>query len=307
MVSGPTASGKTALAMQMADKFPVDIISVDAAQVFRGMNIGTAKPDAATLINYPHYLVDIRNPEEPYSAADFRQDAIDQIEKSFRKNRQPILVGGSMFYFSALINGLSGLPAANPAIRDELKADAKLFGWQKLHDQLRAIDPALADRIRVSDPQRLMRALELARLSNEKPSELMQKSRPEPCPWPFLHFSLFDQDRSRLHLRIHRRYEDMLQTGLVEEVERLQKNPLLCADSTSMRTVGYRQVWSYLDGNCSYQEMLDQAVAATRQLAKRQLTWIRNTPGVVWLDALIHNKDEILIHFLKENRFPFVV
>ncbi|MFT5111876.1 MAG: tRNA dimethylallyltransferase [Parasphingorhabdus sp.] len=307
LISGPTASGKTDLAMDLARDLPVDIISVDAAQVYRGMNIGTAKPDAQTLENFPHYLIDIRDPEESYSAADFQQDAVARIERSFASNRQPVLVGGSMFYFSALINGLSGLPASNQTIRAELKAEAEQLGLPALHQKLQIIDPELAERIRLTDPQRLMRALELARITGEKPSVLMQRCQPRPCPWPYLHFTLFDQDRRCLHLRIQQRYELMLHNGLIDEVRGLKQRPGLNANSTSMRTIGYRQVWSYLDSECSKEEMLDQAVAATRQLAKRQLTWIRNTSGIVWLDALFAGKKDLLLHFLKENRFPFVV
>ena len=293
--------------MQLADVLPVDIISVDAAQVYRGMNIGTAKADAKTLAQYPHYLVDICEPEDTYSAADFRRDAIAQIKQSFARNRLPVLVGGTMFYFSALKNGLSGLPAADMEVRTEIQQQADRRGWQALHQDLKTIDPELGGQIRPSDPQRIMRALELFQLSGSKPSELMQRLKATPCPWPTLHFALFDPDRAALHGRIRQRYRQMLDDGLVDEVESLRQRPGLSAQTPSMRTVGYRQMWNYLDGRCSEEEMVEQAVAATRQLAKRQLTWLRNTAGVIWIDANYQQNVTILRYFLKENRISFDV
>ncbi len=298
LISGATAAGKTDLVLRLAERLPIDIISVDAAQVFRRLNIGTAKPDASIRARFPHKLVDIREPQQTYSAARFRTDAIDEIESAFRRRRLPVLTGGTMFYFSALVNGLSQLPAADTETRNRILDWAEKDGWEALHRFLVEIDPGLARRIHANDRQRLQRALEINQISGRCPSEVMAESAPQKCPFPVLHFTLFQPSRARLHQRINLRFRQMLDQGLIEEVEALRREPGLTAESVSMRTVGYRQVWSYLDGKIDYNSMIDSATAATRQLAKRQLTWLRSTPGIVWLDASHPHTFDHLMLFL---------
>ncbi|KAA3622280.1 MAG: tRNA (adenosine(37)-N6)-dimethylallyltransferase MiaA [Proteobacteria bacterium] len=285
IVSGPTATGKTDAVLELARRFPVDLISADAAQVYRGMDIGTAKPDRATLERFPHALIDIRDPDQVYSAAEFRCDAVAAIEASLARHRIPLVTGGTMFYLSALINGLSVLPRADARVRNAILELAEASGWQALHLELERIDPELAARIRPGDRQRLQRAHEIYRMTGRAPSQVMSASAPRPLPFPALHVALFHPRRDMLHERIESRFRAMLDQGLLEEVERLRTNPRLSAASVSMRTVGYRQAFEYLDRQVDFETFVQKAVAATRQLAKRQLTWLRATPGVVWMDA----------------------
>ena len=285
IITGATATGKTDIVLDLARRLRVQIISADAAQVYRGMDIGTAKPDAATLTRFPHRLIDIRNPQETYSAAEFRYDALDVIEQALGANQVPLVTGGTMFYLSALVNGLSRLPRADDDVREEISSWARRCGWEALHEALFRIDAELAMRIKPQDRQRLQRAHEIHRVTARPPSEVMAESRPQPIAYPCLYVALFHPRRATLHERIEQRFDEMLQHGLVEEVAALRKNPLLLPDTPSLRTVGYRQAWEYLDGTISHAEFRSRAIAATRQLAKRQLTWLRQTPGIVWMNA----------------------
>ncbi|MEA3292240.1 MAG: tRNA (adenosine(37)-N6)-dimethylallyltransferase MiaA [Pseudomonadota bacterium] len=282
---GPTASGKTELAIRLAERFPLELISVDAAQVYRGMDIGTAKPEPELLRRYPHRLIDICDPAEAYSAARFREDARRAIGEIHAAGRLPLLVGGTMFYFAALEHGLSTLPRADPALRAEIEAEAARTSWPALHRELERIDPSLARTIRPEDAQRIQRALEIHRLTGEAPSAVMAGSRGNALPHPLIKMALFTADRSQLHDAIARRFRTMLEAGLLSEVERLMERGDLSLKLPALRTVGYRQAWEHLSGERSRDEMERRAIAATRQLAKRQLTWLRQQRGVVWLQA----------------------
>ncbi|KKO44507.1 tRNA dimethylallyltransferase [Arsukibacterium ikkense] len=283
-IMGPTASGKTALAIELLKHLPAELISVDSALIYRGMDIGTAKPTAAELLQAPHHLVDILEPEQSYSAADFRDDALRLISEIQRRGRIPIFVGGTMLYFKALLDGISPLPAADSKIRAALEAEAASKGWQALHQQLQQIDPVSAQRIHPNDPQRINRALEVYRLTGKTMTELTAE-KGEPFPFKVHQFAIAPTDRAVLHQRIALRFEQMLASGFVEEVANLQRRVALHPDLPAMRCVGYRQVWQYLDGDYSYDEMVARGIAATRQLAKRQLTWLRGWPGVIWLKS----------------------
>ncbi|HET8554015.1 MAG TPA: tRNA (adenosine(37)-N6)-dimethylallyltransferase MiaA [Rhodanobacteraceae bacterium] len=282
---GPTASGKTALACHLADRFAVDLVSVDSALVYRGMDIGTAKPDAAMLARHPHRLIDIRDPAEPYSAADFRNDALDAMQTIAAGRRIPLLVGGTGLYFRALQQGLSPLPAADPEIRRRLAAEAEQQGWPALHARLARFDPVAASRIRPRDAQRIQRALEVIELGGGQPlSE--QQNRAEQARFPFrvLKLALVPTDRAHLHARIAMRFDGMLESGFLDEVRRLRERGDLAPDLPAMRAVGYRQAWDYLDGRVDTRTFHQRAMAATRQLAKRQITWLRGELDARWLD-----------------------
>ncbi|MGL4515632.1 MAG: tRNA (adenosine(37)-N6)-dimethylallyltransferase MiaA [Shewanella sp.] len=281
---GPTASGKTALAIELAEKHQCEIISVDSALIYRGMDIGSAKPSAAELARGPHRLLDIRDPSESYSAADFRKDALADIEQILSMGKTPLLVGGTMMYFKALLEGLSPLPAADEAIRSQIQAEAEAYGWETLHEQLREIDPVSAIRIHPNDPQRLSRALEVYRISGKSLTELTQ-TKSAPLPYNVVQFAIAPRERSVLHNLIAQRFELMLQQGFIDEVRQLKARGDLHLDLPSMRCVGYRQCWQYLDGEFDYDTMVEKAVAATRQLAKRQLTWLRSWPELNWLES----------------------
>lgn len=282
---GPTASGKTALAVSLVERFPLEIISVDSALVYRGMDIGTAKPDAVTLARAPHHLLDIRDPEEAYSAAAFCDDARRLMADIAGRGRVPLLVGGTMLYFRALLQGLDALPRADPLIRQAIAAEAAARGWPALHAELAAADPETAARLSPNDSQRIGRALEIHRLTGTPMSALLARVRTD-LPYRVLQLALIPSDRAVLHQRIAARFDAMLEAGLVDEVERLRRNPALKADMPSMRAVGYRQAWAYLDGDIDLKGLREQGVAATRQLAKRQLTWLRSWPDAVVLDCL---------------------
>jgi tRNA dimethylallyltransferase len=272
---GPTASGKTALALALHEHLPVEIVSVDSSQVYRGMDIGTAKPTAAERARAPHRLIDIRDPAQPYSAAEFCADAIREIEDIRRRGRIPLLVGGTMFYFHALEYGLSDLPSADPAIRARLTEEAAQIGWYALHQRLQAVDPDTAARIHPNDMQRIQRALEIFGLTGQPPSVLNESALRTVPPYRFIKIALWPGERAWLHDRIAKRFQAMLELGLVEEVERLYQRGDLTLSMPSMRTVGYRQVWEYLTSNIKYCEIAEQATTATRQFAKRQITWLR--------------------------------
>lgn len=282
---GPTASGKSALAMRLAESFPVEIVSVDSAQVYRGMDVGTAKPSAAERRAVPHHLIDIVDPTEHYSAGRFRADAIRVVQEILGRKRIPLLVGGTMLYYRALASGLDALPAADPALRARLDAEARRRGWPALHAELAGVDPAAADRIKPGDAQRIQRALEVWRTTGRTLSSLHTAPAPD-LPFALEGFALVPEDRAELHRRIAARFEAMLRDGLVEELRALRKRHALEPALPSMRAVGYRQAWEFLEGAITQAELRDQGIAATRQLAKRQLTWLRSLPGLVPADRL---------------------
>lgn len=275
---GPTASGKTALAVELVERLPVEIISVDSAQVFRGMDIGTGKPDAETLQRAPHRLIDILDPAESYSAARFCADARREIADIRRAGRIPLLVGGTMLYFRALRDGLSALPAADSDVRQQILDTAARDGWGAVHQQLAEVDPRSATRIHPNDPQRLQRALEVFMLTGRSLSDLQGTAEPALAGESLLFMALQPSSRSLLHERIERRFREMLEQGLVGEVEALYRRGDLGPHLPSIRSVGYRQVWQYLDEEISFDEMVERGIIATRQLAKRQVTWLRSWP-----------------------------
>lgn len=282
---GPTASGKTDLAITLAEQYNCEIISVDSALVYRGMDIGTAKPSAAEQARAPHRLIDIIDPAEAYSAADFRRDALAHMAEIVAAGKTPLLVGGTMLYFKALLEGLSSLPSADPAIREAIAAEAKQYGWQHLHQQLAEVDPVAAERIHPNDPQRLNRALEVYRITGKSLTELQAQQEQSKPPYRFVQFAIAPQDRAVLHERIALRFEQMLAANFEQEVAELYKRQELNPELPSIRSVGYRQMWSYLAGDIDYDEMVYRGVVATRQLAKRQMTWLRGWPEVNWLDT----------------------
>ncbi|WP_394561468.1 tRNA (adenosine(37)-N6)-dimethylallyltransferase MiaA [Aquipseudomonas alcaligenes] len=293
---GPTASGKTDLALALADALPCELISVDSALIYRDMDIGTAKPDKATLARYPHRLVDIRDAAESYSAAEFRADALAAMAEITARGRIPLLVGGTMLYYKALLEGLADMPSADPAVRAELEARAAAEGWEALHRELARIDPESAARIHPNDPQRLTRALEVHRVSGlsmteHRKRQTAQNSGSEApgaghLPYTVAQFAIAPEQRQVLHERIARRFHLMLEQGFVEEVEALRLRGDLHAGLPSIRAVGYRQVWDYLEGGLSREEMAERGIIATRQLAKRQFTWLRSWEKLHWLDSL---------------------
>ncbi|KUI97127.1 tRNA (adenosine(37)-N6)-dimethylallyltransferase MiaA [Vibrio sp. MEBiC08052] len=281
---GPTASGKTDLAIRLCQHFPIEIISVDSALIYRGMNIGTAKPTAAELAQAPHRLIDILEPESAYSAADFRRDALHHMHEIVQSGKIPLLVGGTMLYFKALLEGLSPLPAADAEIRQQIEQEAAHSGWSALHQQLAEIDPESATRIHPNDPQRLSRALEVYRISGKTLTELT-RTKGEVLPFDVVQFAIAPQERSELHRRIEIRFNKMIEAGFEDEVKALYARQELHADLPSIRCVGYRQMWEYLDGSCSLDEAIYRGICATRQLAKRQITWLRSWNDLTWLDS----------------------
>ncbi|EOE6916476.1 tRNA (adenosine(37)-N6)-dimethylallyltransferase MiaA [Cronobacter turicensis] len=281
---GPTASGKTALAIRLRQTLPVELISVDSALVYKGMDIGTAKPDAHELSQAPHRLLDIIDPAQAYSAADFRRDALKEMADIVVAGRIPLLVGGTMLYFKALLEGLSPLPSADPTVRAEIERQAAEQGWDALHRKLQEIDPVAAQRIHPNDPQRLSRALEVFFISGKTLTELTQTSG-EALPYQVHQFAIAPASRELLHQRIEQRFHQMLASGFEAEVRALFARGDLHTDMPSVRCVGYRQMWSYLAGEISYDEMVYRGICATRQLAKRQMTWLRGWEGVHWLDS----------------------
>ena len=277
-IMGPTASGKTAAALKLAEHFPCEIISVDSALVYRQMDIGTAKPSAAELAAVPHHLIDIIDPLESYSVAQFRLDTLCLIEEIRQRGKHPLLVGGTMMYFNALKKGLDDLPGANPELRAELDAEAARDGIQALHARLATVDPQTAARLAPNDSQRIQRALEIYQLTGQAMSALLaQQSAPE-LPFELLAVSLEPDDRAALHQRIALRFELMLKHGFLDEVQRLRARGDLHLELPSIRCVGYRQAWEHLDGAYDYTSMVERGIIATRQLAKRQITWLRAMP-----------------------------
>lgn len=279
---GPTAAGKTALAISLCEHLNTEIISVDSALVYKGMDIGTAKPDAEELARAPHHLIDLLDPSETYSVADFRRDAIKKIDEFHQQGKVPILVGGTMMYFKSLIDGLSPLPEACQVVRAELEAQATQFGWPHLHQELAKVDPQAADKISENDSQRINRALEVYRISGKTMTELQKQKQPT-LPYTFHQFAIAPDDRSELHQRIEKRFKIMIEQGFEKEVSTLYLREDLHPNMPSIRCVGYRQMWDYLAGEVDHDEMVFRGIAATRQLAKRQLTWLRSWPDVTWL------------------------
>lgn len=293
---GPTASGKTDIAISLSQQLPFEIISVDSALIYRGMDIGTAKPSKAELELTPHHLVDICDPAESYSVAEFRQDALQLMTKITQRGKIPLLVGGTMLYFKGILEGLSPLPSANAEVRAEIEADAKIHGWHYLHKKLNAIDHISARRINPNDSQRIERALEIFYLTGKTMTELNQQPS-EPLPYKILQFAIAPQERKTIHQRIEQRFYKMLELGFQQEVESLFQRSDLHLDLPSIRCVGYRQMWEFLQGCYSYDEMIYRGICATRQLAKRQITWLRGWKSpLCWLDSqnVIHAEKQII-------------
>lgn len=309
-ILGPTAAGKTALAIALAQQLDTEIISVDSALVYRGLDIGSAKPTSAERAMVPHHLIDICEPHQPYSAADFCRDAAPIVHRLVASGKPPILAGGTMLYFKALLEGLSGIPAADMDNRKTVESIAQAHGWQHVHDLLRQVDPVSADRIHPHHSQRLCRAYEVF-LSTGKPMSIWQSGGENGLldRYRWCQIAIAPRERNVLHTRIKERFSAMLRDGLIEEVQQLRKNPSLHEGLPSIRAVGYRQVWQYLSGDIGFDAMQDQGLAATRQLAKRQLTWLRGWNGLNWLfseheNGEVRSFDEIVanaLNFLGER------
>lgn len=299
---GPTASGKTALAVELVRQLPLEIISVDSAMVYRGMDIGTAKPGPEILSVAPHRLIDIRDPEQPYSAGQFCEDARREIDAIHARGKIPLLVGGTGLYFRSLQYGFSPMPPADPAIREKLEAEAAATGWTAMHARLAAVDPIAAARIHPNDPQRISRALEIHQQTGIALSDFHEQGRIGGLPYPVVKIIVAPAERSRLDTKIRDRFHAMLEAGLVHEVETLHRRPALNRESTSMRLVGYRQVWSCLDGEYDYNTMIKKAIIATGQLAKRQLTWLRSEKDAHWFDSDSVKLSQYLLNLLSDNQ-----
>jgi tRNA dimethylallyltransferase len=291
---GPTASGKTALALDWAARLGTEIVSVDSALVYRRLDIGSAKPDAATLARVRHHLVDVREPHEVYSAADFASEALAAMHDIAARGRVPILAGGTGLYFEALFDGLAPMPAADPALRASLREEAQQRGWAALHAELARVDPAAAARIHATDPQRIVRALEVQRLTGEPISAWQARGKRAHFPFRVLKLVLCPRERSLLHIRIEARFDAMLAAGFLDEVRALRRDPRLHPDLPAMRAVGYRQAWRHLGGETAAGSFREQGIAATRQLAKRQLTWLRARPELRWFDP---SRDETELEY----------
>ena len=295
LLMGPTASGKTDAALALRERFPLEIVSVDSALIYRGMDVGTAKPGPEVLARAPHRLIDLLDPIEPYSAARFQSDALREMAEIVRAGRTPLLVGGTMLYHKALTDGLSALPASDPAIRAELDLRLAREGSAALHAELAAVDPLAASRIHRNDPQRIQRALEVFRVTGRPLSVLQQRAAQAPPPYRFLKLALAPTDREMLRARIAERFAAMMARGFLDEVRGLRARGDLTPDHNSMRAVGYRQLWAHLDGATSLEAAVELGIHATRQLAKRQLTWLRGTAGVEWSDAADERTVERLV------------
>ena len=286
LLMGPTATGKTDLAISLCKRFPCDVVSVDSALVYRGMDIGTAKPDAETLARTPHRLIDIRDPEQSYSAGEFIRDAYREMDDILAAGRIPLLVGGTMMYFRALTEGIAELPSADHQVRQAIDVEAEKAGWPAMHEQLQKVDPAIAARIQPNDKQRIQRALEVYRSSGTPLSAWQRESAPQRNDFRYLKIGLNIEPRSLLHARIAKRLDHMVETGFIDEMKTLRQRPGLTADHPSMRSVGYRQFWQYLDDQYLLEEAIDRALFATRQLAKRQITWLRSENEIFLVNPL---------------------
>ncbi len=301
-LQGPTGAGKTDLAVALVERLPLAIISVDSAMVYRGLDIGTAKPDAATRARAPHRLIDILDPSEPYSAARFRQDALAEIAAIHATGRIPLLVGGTGLYFRALERGLSRLPAADPLVRARLDREREQYGTSGLHERLVRLDPEAAARIHPNDPQRILRALEVFELTGQPLSKLQSAGGNETLPFRVVKLAIAPRDRGPLQQRIEHRFHAMLTLGLVDEVAGLRARGDLGLSLPALRAVGYRQVWQYLDGLLDYDIMVKRGIIATRQFAKRQLTWLRAEESLIWLDSTAPGLLDCAYHVLRERR-----
>ena len=300
LLMGPTASGKSALAATLAGHFPVEIISVDSAQIYRGMDIGTAKPSVAERRSVPHHLIDIVDPTGSYSAAQFRSDAVRLISEIAARGRIPLLVGGTMLYFKALREGLSELPESDAAVRARIDAEAAERGWPALHAELAKIDAPTAARLKPSDAQRIQRALEIYGVAGKPMSRLLGRTK-SALPFRLLELALVPSDRAELHRRIESRFDAMLERGLVEELRALRERHALWPGLPSMRCVGYRQAWQHLEGEFGRNELRDRGIFATRQLAKRQLTWLRAMKTVRSFDSLAEDLDAEALDYVRRD------
>ncbi|WP_163576965.1 tRNA (adenosine(37)-N6)-dimethylallyltransferase MiaA [Halomonas faecis] len=301
LLMGPTAAGKTDLAIELHERLGVELISMDSAMVYRGMDIGSAKPSPQELERAPHRLIDIRDPAEPYSAAEFRADARREMTAITAAGRIPLLVGGTMMYAQRLLEGVANLPASDPVVRAELQREAQEHGLAALHAELRRVDPTSASRIHHNDPQRLLRALEVYRISGRTLTALWHEQRPETFPWRTLSIGVGPSERRVLHARIAERFDAMLAAGLIDEVAALKGRGDLHAGLPSMKSVGYRQVWEYLEGEGDLARLRHRGVVATRQLAKRQLTWLRRWPGLEWIDSDAGDARQRLLKLVRES------
>ena len=295
---GPTASGKSRSALAVAQRLPVEIVSVDSAQVYRYMDIGTAKPGAESQAGVPHHLIDLIDPHERYSAARFLDDALRAMEEITQRGNIPLLTGGTMLYFRTLLEGLSPLPSANASLRAAIETGAREKGWPGMHAELALLDPASAERIKPTDSQRIQRALEVCYLTDKPMSEVLQQSKSVHFPYHAIRIALIPGDRAALHQRIAQRFDEMLKLGLIDEVRAIRDKFSLNEESPSMRCVGYRQMLMYLDRKVDAVTAREKAVAATRQLAKRQLTWLRSMAGVHELDCMAENLSEQVCNYL---------
>lgn len=301
LLMGPTASGKTAIALELARVLPCEIVSVDSAQVYKGMDIGTAKPDRATLEAIPHHLIDIIEPHEAYSAARFRDDALTAMREISERDRIPLLAGGTMLYFQALLEGLNELPAADPMIRLVIDTMAQEQSWAAVHAKLKEVDPATAARLNPNDAQRVQRALEIYYITGKTMDELLAKPRYVYFPYSAIKIALAPSDRAVLHTRIEQRFDEMLRNGLVQEVAQLRDEYGLEPTMPSMRCVGYRQAWQHLNGTLGPDELRSHGIAATRQLAKRQLTWLRSMDDTAQFDSLDEKLTPRILEYVRRE------
>jgi tRNA dimethylallyltransferase len=307
LLMGPTASGKTAVAVQLAASLPCEIISVDSALVYKGMDIGTAKPDAETLARAPHHLINIIEPHESYSAARFRDDALALMREITERGKIPLLVGGTMLYFKSLVEGLNDLPEADSTVRLIIETMAEEEGWPSVHEKLRKVDPDTAARLEPNDSQRVQRALEIYYITGKSMTDLLKKPKYVYFPYTPIRIALLPSDRAALHDRIALRFEKMLDDGLVEELRALRDEYALEPDMPSMRCVGYRQAWDFLGDRISRAELLEQGIAATRQLAKRQLTWLRSTENLTEFDCLTENVGDLVLEYIRQELEAMVI
>lgn len=298
---GPTASGKTALALELVERYPCEIISVDSALVYRDMNIGTAKPDADMLKRAPHRLIDMLDPSEPYSAANFREDALREMADITAAGKVPLLVGGTMMYFKFLRDGAADLPRADEAVRERLLEQALEHGWPWMHQRLAEVDPVAAERLKPMDSQRIQRALEVYEVSGKTLTEHWAEQEQQPLPYHVVNLAVCPTDRAVLHERIALRFRQMLQEGFLDEVRAMFQRGDLDVSMPSVRAVGYRQAWDYLEGHSDYDTMVDKGIIATRQLAKRQITWLRSWEDLHWLEGGSPNLLDNALKILQAN------
>jgi tRNA dimethylallyltransferase len=301
LLMGPTGSGKSDLAMRLAEQLPLEIVSVDSALVYRGMDIGTAKPDLEQRGRIAHHLIDIRDPTATYSAGEFTRDAQQAMQDIWGRGRQPLLVGGTMLYFHALTAGIARLPEADPKVREAIDSEAAERGWAAVHEELARVDPEAAARIHVNDPQRIQRAVEVYRLTGETITKLQQTRLSVFADVNIMEFAIAPLERAELHTKIEWRFKAMLEAGFLAEVRNLYERGDLSAEHPSMRAVGYRQLWRHLAGECALNEAAEQAIAATRQLAKRQLTWLRRRVRAQWLDSTHPDVARVLVDALSKG------